>query len=190
MSPDAAHSQHNRDSVNLHAKGIAAIDHSLLTQLSFATTVDLSANSIDSMQPLFYATNLVELNLAANEIHTIEGLGNMPNLLRLILSFNLISSLRGIAEISSTRFYYLDLKGNLIEDFSQLYYLAGLKSLKSLVLQDEENSSSLVNPICKNMNYSTRIFEILPFLNSLDDPVLRYFPDMEEKYFLFDNNYT
>ncbi|KAJ3297221.1 hypothetical protein HDU79_004345 [Rhizoclosmatium sp. JEL0117] len=166
-----------------HLRHTDRIDRNLgSANLSQLTHLDVSGNDLDRLDGLTLAAaqNLVELNAAANNISSIAGLKHLPNLMRLILSFNKISTLESLAEISSPRFYYLDLKGNLIADFAQLYYIAGVRSLKDLVLKGDD-TASLVNPICKTLNYSQRVREILPFIESLDDPYIKPVMDKLEK---------
>ncbi|KAJ3240673.1 hypothetical protein HDU78_002206 [Chytriomyces hyalinus] len=93
-----------------------------------AHSLDSSSRNLDSMRSptLFRTPNLVELNLSCNNIREIEGLESLVNLHRLILSFNKITSLQGIADAASSKLYSIDLKGNLINDFAQLEYLAGV----------------------------------------------------------------
>ncbi|KAJ3351438.1 hypothetical protein HDU83_008940 [Entophlyctis luteolus] len=170
-----------RDELSLRARGLAAIDAGLLARMHTLVSLDLSCNCISDMRPVALAVNLVHLDLAGNEISSVDGLQPLRNLHRLILSYNKIRVLKGLADITSTKFYHLDLKGNLIEDFSQLHYLAGL-TLKSLVLNGTDESLSLVNPICKIPVYRDQVLEILPWLESLDSPVLTYFPDIVSEF--------
>ncbi|ORY39373.1 hypothetical protein BCR33DRAFT_853518 [Rhizoclosmatium globosum] len=173
-----------------HLRHTDRIDRNLgSANLSQLTHLDVSGNDLDRLDGLALAAaqNLVELNAAANNISSIAGLKHLPNLMRLILSFNKISTLESLAEISSPRFYYLDLKGNLIADFAQLYYIAGVRSLKDLVLKGDD-TASLVNPICKTLNYSQRVREILPFIESLDDPYIKRFPDLENEFSISNEN--
>ncbi|KAI8823256.1 hypothetical protein BJ741DRAFT_77545 [Chytriomyces cf. hyalinus JEL632] len=131
---------------------------------------------------LFRTPNLVELNLSCNNIREIEGLESLVSLHRLILSFNKITSLQGIADAASSKLYYMDLKGNLINDFAQLEYLAVIPSLKELVLKSSDPSSTIINPICKHPQYSHRVLQILPFISHLDNPTIQSFPDLEAEF--------
>ncbi|KAJ3067282.1 leucine rich repeat [Podochytrium sp. JEL0797] len=171
---------HSQTTLSLHARNITFMDPVVLMSMPLLTHLDLSSNDIERIEALAFAPNILELNLSCNKIHKIEGLKALRNLHRLILSFNCIQTLEGLTEVASSRFYYLDLKGNRIEDFGQLYYLAGTKSLKNLVLKGEDGST-VANPICKNVLYSQRTREILPFLESLDDPFIKRFPELEDE---------
>ncbi|KAJ3263714.1 hypothetical protein HDU77_010099 [Chytriomyces hyalinus] len=149
-----------------------------------AHNLDSSSRNLDSMRSLtlFRTPNLVELNLSCNNIREIEGLESLVNLHRLILSFNKITSLQGIADAASSKLYYIDLKGNLINDFAQLEYLAVIPSLKELVLKSSDPASTIINPICKHPHYSQRVLQILPFISHLDNPTIQSFPDLEAEF--------
>ncbi|TPX73535.1 hypothetical protein CcCBS67573_g05185 [Chytriomyces confervae] len=149
-----------------------------------AHNLDSSSRNLDSMRSLilFRTPNLVELNLSCNSIREIEGLESLVNLHRLILSFNKITSLQGIADAASSKLYYIDLKGNLINDFAQLEYLAVIPSLKELVLKSSDPASTIINPICKHPQYSQRVLQILPFISHLDNPTIQSFPDLEAEF--------
>ncbi|KAJ3237999.1 hypothetical protein HDU81_008607 [Chytriomyces hyalinus] len=149
-----------------------------------ANGLDSSSRNLDSMRSLtlFRTPNLVELNLSCNNIREIEGLESLVNLHRLILSFNKIEFLQGIADSASSKLYYIDLKGNLINDFAQLEYLAVIPSLKELVLKSSDPASTIINPICKHPQYSQRVLQVLPFITHLDNPMIQSFPDLEEEF--------
>jgi len=103
--------------------------------------------------------SIKNLNLWGNNIDDISLLKEMPLLEIISLSMNHIQDLSVFTHLKNVKELYL--KDNKISDFKQIEYLKHCPKLEILVLAD--------NPISKDSVYSTKIFEILPFLRKLDD---------------------
>ena len=104
-------------------------------------------------------TEIKKLNLYAEDLLDVSLISKMPNIEVLSLSSNQISSLSPFTNCLNVREIYL--RNNDIDSFKELDHLKHLLNLKVLWLEG--------NPICNDINYREKVFNILPQVIFLDN---------------------
>jgi hypothetical protein len=104
-------------------------------------------------------TEIKKLNLYAEDLLDVSLISKMPNIEVLSLSSNQISSLSPLTNCLNVREIYL--RNNNIDSFKVLNHLKHLLNLKVLWLEG--------NPICNDINYREKVFNILPQVIFLDN---------------------
>ena len=104
-------------------------------------------------------TEIRKLNLYAEDLLDISLISKMPNIEVLSLSSNQISSLSPLTNCLNVREIYL--RNNNIDSFKELDHLKHLLNLKVLWLEG--------NPICNDIYYREKVFNILPQVIFLDN---------------------
>ena len=104
-------------------------------------------------------TEIKKLNLYAEDLLDVSLISKMPNIEVLSLSSNQISSLSPLTNCLNVREIYL--RNNNIDSFKELDHLKHLLNLKVLWLEG--------NPICNDINYREKVFNILPQVIFLDN---------------------
>ena len=104
-------------------------------------------------------TEIRKLNLYAEDLLDVSLISKMPNIEVLSLSSNQISSLSPLTNCLNVREIYL--RNNNIDSFKELNHLKHLLNLKVLWLEG--------NPICNDINYREKVFNILPQVIFLDN---------------------
>ena len=104
-------------------------------------------------------TEIKKLNLYAEDLLDISLISKMPNIEVLSLSSNQISSLSPLTNCLNVREIYL--RNNNIDSFKELSHLKHLMNLKVLWLEG--------NPICNDIYYREKVFNILPQVIFLDN---------------------
>ena len=150
--------------VNLHGNDIARI--SCLDALVNLQHLDLSSNCITAITGLDSLRSLVHLNLSANRLAAVSGLRCLFNLRTLLLAYNQITSLAGLADMSGPHYHIrdIDIQGNRVGDMKELLAIRELSGLQSLTLSRDAHS----NPVCRDPQYRSFVFAVLPTLASLD----------------------
>ncbi|KAM7278281.1 hypothetical protein ACFE04_005415 [Oxalis oulophora] len=97
-------------------------------------SLDLSRNRFTKLDNLRKCTKLKHLDLGFNHLRTISYFSEVScHIVKLVLRNNALATLRGIEKLRSLE--GLDVSYNIISNFSELEYLAGLPSLQSLWLE-------------------------------------------------------
>ena len=104
-------------------------------------------------------TEIKKLNLYAEDLLDISLISKMPKIEVLSLSSNQISSLSPLTNCLNVREIYL--RNNNIDSFKELSHLKNLMNLKVLWLEG--------NPICNDIYYREKVFNILPQVIFLDN---------------------
>ncbi|GAQ78115.1 hypothetical protein KFL_000080190 [Klebsormidium nitens] len=154
----------NVQTLSLHNNNIAHIER--LESLTNLTELNLSSNNLQTIEGLTRLFSLEILNLASNGIQKIEGLERLTALRRLVLSHNQIASLDGLSALHGPRYSLtsLDLRDNLVASLSEVWVLAGLPKLTTLVFSAGHQD----NPVCHVANYRQAVTTAIPGLQSLD----------------------
>ena len=129
--------------------------------------LDLSGKQIDndglgSVARL--CPNLVELDLSCNGISDAAPLAGLKQLQKLRLTENAIESLSFAAELPALS--QLLIQGNRLGHMREIAHLAGLQNLRTLYLQNIDESSP--NPLCGHLSYRSSLFRQLEGLTNLD----------------------
>jgi Leucine-rich repeat (LRR) protein len=132
--------------------------------LSAAFVLEMPGLNISDMSALEECINLQHLNLSFNSLTSIQGLLNAEELTYLNLSNNQIASLEGLR--SCKKLEKLEIQGNRVSVFNQISLLSSLPSLQHLFLQNYDGSEP--NPICSQDRYRNQTLEALPRLKNLD----------------------
>lgn len=163
------------------------ISHNLLKNISGLDGVgqvhiiDLSYNLIESISGLSVQEKLEEVNFSHNKIKTLEGLCENKNLMVINLSYNNIRNLNFVNSKMS-QVLKLSLKKNLLNELVGIENFPNLKFLKLSrnelsqygeiqrlnKLKNQKGLSLYKNPIEVDENYTEKILQICPFLESLD----------------------
>lgn len=136
---------------------ISKLDNSLNSLVS-CEHLSLSTNAIDRFIQLNGLRSLKILSVGRNVIKKIEKLDDLAESLeQLWLSYNLVSSLDGLHSLHKLESLYV--ANNNIRSFSELDKLAGLPSLKDLLL--------VGNPLYEGLTVEERRIEVLRHLPNL-----------------------
>ncbi|XVF09436.1 hypothetical protein REPUB_Repub07fG0092500 [Reevesia pubescens] len=118
-----------------------------LQLLPAVETLDLSRNKFAKVDNLRKCAKLKHLDLGFNQLRSISSLVSC-HVVKLVLRNNALTTLRGIENLKSLE--GLDVSYNIISNFSELEFLAGLSSLQSLWLEG--------NPLCCARWYRAQVF--------------------------------
>ncbi|KAK0588263.1 hypothetical protein LWI29_036855 [Acer saccharum] len=133
-----------------------------LQLLPAVETLDLSRNKFAKVDNLRKCTKLKHLDLGFNHLRTVAAFSEVScHIVKLVLRNNALTTLRGIEHLKSLE--GLDISYNIISNFSELEFLAGLPSLRSLWLEG--------NPLCCSSWYRAQVFSYFthPDKLKLDD---------------------
>ncbi|GAV73423.1 LOW QUALITY PROTEIN: LRR_4 domain-containing protein, partial [Cephalotus follicularis] len=133
-----------------------------LQLLPAVETLDLSRNKFAKVDSIRRCTKLKHLDLGFNHLRTISYLSEVScHIVRLVLRNNALTTLRGIENLKSLE--GLDVSFNIVSNFSELEFLAGLTSIRRLWLEG--------NPLCCARWYRAQVFSyfIHPDKLNLDD---------------------
>ncbi|XP_021291945.1 uncharacterized protein LOC110422394 [Herrania umbratica] len=120
-----------------------------LQLLPAVETLDLSRNKFAKVDNLRKCARLKLLDLGFNQLQTISSFGEVScHVVKLVLRNNALTTLRGIENLKSLE--GLDVSYNIISNFSELEFLAGLPSLRSVWLEG--------NPLCGARWYRAQVF--------------------------------
>jgi hypothetical protein len=125
--------------------------------------LNLSNNSITTIENLASLQSLTRLDLSKNCIARIQNLDCLPLLKELRLAGNCISHLDA-SDLNLPTLERLDLANNLIVDRKQVHSLAGLPLLRRITLQG--------NPVARLRNYRAGVARCLPQIHDLDSEPL------------------
>ncbi|XP_040834958.1 leucine-rich repeat-containing protein 23 [Ochotona curzoniae] len=127
-------------------------------KLSSLHTLELRGNQLKSTMGI-NLPKLKNLYLAQNMLKKVEGLENLSSLTTLHLRDNQIETLSGFSkEMKSLQ--YLNLRGNMVADLSELAKLRDLPKLRALVLLD--------NPCADETDYRQEALVQIAHLERLD----------------------
>ncbi|XP_038724852.1 uncharacterized protein LOC120016242 isoform X2 [Tripterygium wilfordii] len=147
--------------VSCASNQLVLMDESLQL-LPAVETLDLSRNKFAKVDNLRRCTKLKHLDLGFNQLRTIAPFDEVScHIVKLVLRNNALTTLRGIENLRAVE--ALDVSYNIISNFSELEFLAGLSSLHSLWLEG--------NPLCCARWYRAQVFSyfIHPAKLKLDD---------------------
>ncbi|XP_027340394.1 uncharacterized protein LOC113853899 isoform X2 [Abrus precatorius] len=134
--------------VSCACNGLVLMDESLQL-LPAVETLDLSRNKFAKVDNLHKCTKLKHLDLGFNHLRTFAPFSQVScHIVKLVLRNNALTTLRGIENLKSIE--GLDVSYNIISNFSELEFLAGLPYLKSLWLEG--------NPLCCARWYRAQVF--------------------------------
>ena len=150
--------------------------HTGAYDLELVKRLDLSNQNITSLSGIELCPNITELNLSSNSILTIEPLAALTQLIRLDVSNNQIQKLIiGLGTLIELN--HLKLENNNITSMDELRVLSQLPKLKNFYLQNKkkdstnetnETKSDSANPICDHPAYTTTLLRYAPDLQVLD----------------------
>lgn len=106
--------------------------------------------------------SIKSLNLWGNDLEDISCVSSVPYLEVISLAVNKIRTLKPFSKLMYLRELYM--RKNNISSFSEIEYLKGCQSLKTLTLNE--------NPISDNPNYRKLVIRALPQLIKLDDKII------------------
>ncbi|WVZ23775.1 hypothetical protein V8G54_002319 [Vigna mungo] len=158
--------------VSCACNGLVLMDESLQL-LPAVETLDLSRNKFAKVDNLQKCTKLKHLDLGFNHLRTfapftrdsacnvantgvpliLEYHHVSPQIVKLVLRNNALTTLRGIENLKSLE--GLDLSYNIVSNFSELEFVAGLPYLQSLWLEG--------NPLCCARWYRAHVFSFFAF---------------------------
>ncbi|KAJ7975255.1 Outer arm dynein light chain 1 [Quillaja saponaria] len=143
--------------VSCACNGLVLMDESLQL-LPSVETLDLSRNKFAKVDNLRRCSKLKHLDLGFNHLRTISSFSEVScQIVKVVLRNNALTTLRGIEKLKSLE--GLDVSYNIISNFSELEYLAGLPSLQNLWLEG--------NPLCCARWYREQVFSFLTFPENL-----------------------
>ncbi|XWS48235.1 hypothetical protein CRYUN_Cryun13aG0056900 [Craigia yunnanensis] len=120
-----------------------------LQLLPAVETLDLSRNKFAKVDNLRKCAKLKHLDLGFNQLRSISSFCEVScHVIKVVLRNNALTTLRGIENLKSLE--GLDVSYNIISNFSELEFLAGLPSLRSLWLEG--------NPLCCARWYRAQVF--------------------------------
>ena len=153
--------------LNLHANHIERIEN--ICQARFLVHLDLSSNQIRTIENLSPLVRLRTLNLSCNCIRQVSGLGGLHSLVSLDLSYNCLEKLDGFTEVHGPQYQLrcVKLHGNQIASANEVSHcLSGCQALRTLTVTNGSSTGS--NPMCRDVDYATKLFTHLPQLAQLD----------------------
>ncbi|KAJ1394246.1 Leucine-rich repeat [Sesbania bispinosa] len=143
--------------VSCACNGLVLMDESLQL-LPAVETLDLSRNKFAKMDNLHKCTKLKHLDLGFNHLRTFAPFTQVScHIVKLVLRNNALTTLRGIENLKSLE--GLDVSYNIISNFSELEFLAGLPCLRSLWLEG--------NPLCCARWYRAQVFSFFTYPEKL-----------------------
>ncbi|KAH1049780.1 hypothetical protein AAZX31_08G053900 [Glycine max] len=139
--------------VSCACNGLVLMDESLQL-LPAVETLDLSRNKFAKVDNLHKCTKLKHLDLGFNHLRTFAPFTQVSCLIvKLVLRNNALTTLRGIENLKSLE--GLDVSYNIISNFSELEFVAGLPYLQSLWLEG--------NPLCCARWYRAQVFSFFSY---------------------------
>lgn len=138
-----------------HIRSVTDLDPQKLQSLQ---TLELRGNQLTSTLGLALP-KLKNLFLAQNQLKKVEGLESLSNLTTLHLRDNLIDTLSGFSKKMKS-LQYLNMRGNLLADLSELTKLRELPKLRALVLME--------NPCSDETEYRQEALVQMAHLERLD----------------------
>lgn len=123
-------------------------------------TLDLSLNSISTIQGLETLETLTSLDLSQNNIRLIEGLKGLIHLRSLNLSDNKIQLLPGKELCTLTALNTLQIARNLVSDLEEIKQLAALSSLSAVYFEG--------NPVANMRDFRLFVTFHVPKLQQID----------------------
>ncbi|XP_055962848.1 leucine-rich repeat-containing protein 23 [Sorex fumeus] len=145
-------------SLDLKGNRIQALTSLDSQKLQNLQTLELRGNQLTSTLGI-NLPKLKNLFLAQNQLIKVEGLENLSNLTTLHLRDNMIETLNGFSkEMKSLQ--YINLRGNMVSDLSELAKLRELPKLRALVL--------LENPCAEESEYRQEALVQMANLERLD----------------------
>uniref|UniRef100_A0A803P7J9 Uncharacterized protein n=1 Tax=Cannabis sativa TaxID=3483 RepID=A0A803P7J9_CANSA len=140
--------------VSCACNGLLLMDESLQL-LPAVETLDLSRNKFAKADNLRKCVKLKHLDLGFNNLRTVLSFREVScPIVKLVLRNNALTTLHGIENLKSLE--GLDVSYNIISNFSELEFLAGLPSLRNLWLEG--------NPLCCARWYRPQAFS---YINTL-----------------------
>nr|KYP67438.1 Serine/threonine kinase 11-interacting protein [Cajanus cajan] len=117
-------------------------------------TLDLSRNKFAKVDNLHKCTKLRHLDLGFNNLRAFAPFSQVScHIVKLVLRNNALTTLRGIENLKSLE--GVDISYNIISNFSELEFLAGLPYLQSLWLEG--------NPLCCARWYRAQVFSFFAY---------------------------
>ncbi|KAK7320169.1 hypothetical protein RJT34_04903 [Clitoria ternatea] len=139
--------------VSCACNGLVLMDESLQL-LPAVETLDLSRNKFAKVDNLHKCTKLKHLDLGFNHLRTFSPFSQVSrHVVKLVLRNNALTTLRGIESLKSLE--GLDVSYNIISNFSELEFIAGLPYLQSLWLEG--------NPLCCARWYRAHVFSFFTY---------------------------
>ncbi|CAJ1936584.1 unnamed protein product [Sphenostylis stenocarpa] len=139
--------------VSCACNGLVLMDESLQL-LPAVETLDLSRNKFAKVDNLHKCTKLKHLDLGFNHLRTFAPFALVSrHIVKLVLRNNALTTLSGIENLKSLE--GLDVSYNIVSNFSELGFLAGLPYLQSLWLEG--------NPLCCARWYRAQVFSFFAF---------------------------
>ncbi|KAJ1437781.1 Leucine-rich repeat [Sesbania bispinosa] len=139
--------------VSCACNGLVLMDESLQL-LPAVETLDLSRNKFAKVDNLLKCTKLKHLDLGFNHLRSFAPFTQVScHIVKLVLRNNALTTLRGIENLKSLE--GLDVSYNMISNFSELEFLAGLPCLRSLWLEG--------NPLCCARWYRAQVFSFFTY---------------------------
>ncbi|KAG4391768.1 hypothetical protein AAZX31_05G232100 [Glycine max] len=139
--------------VSCACNGLVLMDESLQL-LPAVETLDLSRNKFAKVDNLHKCTKLKHLDLGFNHLRTFAPFTQVScHIVKLVLRNNALTTLHGIENLKSLE--GLDVSYNIISNFSELEFVAGLPYLQSLWLEG--------NPLCCARWYRAQVFSFFAY---------------------------
>ncbi|KAK7398789.1 hypothetical protein VNO78_09962 [Psophocarpus tetragonolobus] len=139
--------------VSCACNGLVLMDESLQL-LPAVETLDLSRNKFAKVDNLHNCTKLKHLDLGFNHLRTFAPFTQVScHIVKLVLRNNALTTLRGIENLKSLE--GLDVSYNIISNFSELEFVAGLPYLQNLWLEG--------NPLCCARWYRAQVFSFFSY---------------------------
>uniref|UniRef100_A0A2N9E1W3 Uncharacterized protein n=1 Tax=Fagus sylvatica TaxID=28930 RepID=A0A2N9E1W3_FAGSY len=143
--------------VSCACNGLVLMDESLQL-LPAVETLDLSRNKFAKVDNLRKCAKLKHLDLGFNHLRSISYFTEVScHIVKLVLRNNALTTLHGIENLKSLE--GLDVSYNIISSFSELEFLAGLPSIRSLWLEG--------NPLCCARWYRAQVFSYFTYPEKL-----------------------
>ena len=131
----------------LNLSGNSVTDLSPLMNLPYLQWLDISFNAVNDLKPLMGISTLTFLNASGNSVNATSAFSMMTGLGTLYLDGNPIRDFSGLRKLRSIS--TLGLSNTGLQD-SDLSYLQGLQSLRTLSITDNPGLSGLAVEMLKN----------------------------------------
>lgn len=143
-----------------------------LSCLTFLKSLDLSKNSIQSVQTVWSLPALQELNMEYNELTTTENFPDFPVLEKLNLAYNKLKEVKDLDHLKNL--VILELQNNVIE---HIVWVENLEQLKQLKLDYDKVKSWDISPILDKLGELEIIDALWNRLwEQLKDKILNWLP--------------
>lgn len=146
------------ETLNLNKNEISEVRGLESDKLPSLLTLELRENRLASTKGIKIAS-LKSLFVAANQIVTLEDLDELKNLAALHLRDNKLDKLDGFSDKLAT-LQYINLRGNLISDYSEVKKMQIIPKLRAIVLLD--------TPLTENGDYRLEVLISIRRLERLD----------------------